>query len=217
MTTAYIDYSNTVIYKITCKNEEIKDVYVGHTVNFVQRKGAHKNSCCNPKNCSYNCKLYKVIRENGGWNNWKMEMVHFFNCENLNEAKRKEQEYFELLNGTLNSIEPMPKPKPMPMPKPKPTTVVKKNVVDKVTQTILEADTNSPARFRCDAKKYYCSICHFKCSKKSDLERHLARLKHLQNQKRYELVFNDNKTPDDPRWFQRRLGVLRRCIDDPCH
>ena len=26
-----IDYSNTIIYKITCKDTENKDVYVGHT------------------------------------------------------------------------------------------------------------------------------------------------------------------------------------------
>ena len=26
-----IDYSNTIIYKIYCKNPEIKDIYVGHT------------------------------------------------------------------------------------------------------------------------------------------------------------------------------------------
>ena len=33
-----IDYSNTIIYKITCLDPNITDVYVGHTTNFVQRK-----------------------------------------------------------------------------------------------------------------------------------------------------------------------------------
>ena len=32
-----IDYSNTIIYKIVCKDPLIKDVYVGHTTNFVQQ------------------------------------------------------------------------------------------------------------------------------------------------------------------------------------
>ena len=30
-----IDYSNTIIYKIYCKNETITDIYVGHTTNFL--------------------------------------------------------------------------------------------------------------------------------------------------------------------------------------
>ena len=44
-----IDYSNTIIYKITCKNVLVNDVYVGHTTNFVQRKYAHKQGCINKK------------------------------------------------------------------------------------------------------------------------------------------------------------------------
>ena len=42
-----IDYSNTIIYKISCKDIAIKEVYVGHTTNFVQRKHTHKQSCIN--------------------------------------------------------------------------------------------------------------------------------------------------------------------------
>ena len=62
-----IDYSNTIIYKITCKDPNITDVYVGHTTNFVQRKHAHKQSCINNKSSNHKCKLYEVIRNNGGW------------------------------------------------------------------------------------------------------------------------------------------------------
>ena len=106
-----IDYSNTIIYKITCKDTEIKDVYVGHTTNFVQRKHAHKQGCINPKSSNYDCKLYNTIREKGGWTNWRMEILNFFNCFDHYEARQKEQEYFISLNANLNSIQPMPKPK----------------------------------------------------------------------------------------------------------
>jgi hypothetical protein len=106
-----IDYSNTIIYKITCKDPEIKDVYVGHTTNFVQRKHAHKQGCNNHKSANYDCKLYNTMRERGGWSNWKMEIINFFNCRDHYEARQKEQEYFISLNANLNSIEPMPKPK----------------------------------------------------------------------------------------------------------
>ena len=79
-----IDYSNTIIYKITCNNPNVNDLYVGHTTNFVQRKHAHKQSCIND-----NCKLYNVIRNNGGWNNWNMEIINFFNCKDHYEARKK--------------------------------------------------------------------------------------------------------------------------------
>ena len=118
-----IDYSNTIIYKITCKDPSINDVYVGHTTNFVQRKHAHKQCCKNDKASNYKCKLYDVIRNNGGWENWNMEIINFFNCHDHYEARQKEQEYFILLNATLNSIEPMPKPKPKEIIVPK--TIIK--------------------------------------------------------------------------------------------
>ena len=74
-----IDYSNTIIYKIICKDSNVTDVYVGHTTNFVQRKYAHKQGCINNKSPNYKCKLYEVIRNNNGWDNWHMEIVNFFN------------------------------------------------------------------------------------------------------------------------------------------
>ena len=106
-----INYSNTIIYKITCEDKSIKDVYVGHTTNFVQRKYAHKQGCINTKSTNHKCKLYSIIRENGGWTNWSMEIVEIVNCQDHFEARIKEQEYFISLNATLNSIETMPKPK----------------------------------------------------------------------------------------------------------
>ena len=109
-----IDYSNTIIYKITCNNPDIKELYVGHTTNFVQRKHAHKQNCMNNNSICYNLKVYKVIRNNGGWDNWTMEIVNFFNCKDNYEARKKEQEYYVLLNASLNSIEPLPAPKIRP-------------------------------------------------------------------------------------------------------
>ena len=112
MPKTYIDYSNTIIYKITCKDETISDVYVGHTTNFVQRKYSHKICCTNNNNNNNNnCKLYQVIRNNGGWDNWKMEIIDLINCKDLYEARKKEQEYVVLFKANLNSIEPLPNPR----------------------------------------------------------------------------------------------------------
>jgi hypothetical protein len=40
-----------------------------------------------------------------------MEIIAFHNCADSYEARKKEQEYFEKLGATLNSIDPFPKPK----------------------------------------------------------------------------------------------------------
>jgi hypothetical protein len=98
-----IDYSNTIIYKICCKDSNINDVYVGHTTNFTKRKSLHKSSCNNLNN-SY--KIYKIIRENGGWENWDMIELAKYNCKDHTEARIKEQEYYDLLKCNLNSCPP---------------------------------------------------------------------------------------------------------------
>ena len=152
-----IDYSNTLIYKITCKDLSIKEVYVGHTTNFVQRKYSHKQSCINAKSTNHKCKLYTIIRENGGWKNWIMEIVTFFNCKDHYEARTKEQEYFLLLNATLNSIEPMPKPKSGSNPLP--------TVIDPFN--IIKGESG-----------FCCEICNFSASRKSQYTRHLGTEKH---------------------------------------
>ena len=105
------DYSNTIIYKITCNDPNIHDVYVGHTTNFVQRKKAHRLNSINSNSSGYNCKVYKVIRNNGGWDNWNMTIVGFYDCKDIYEARQKEQEHFVALKANLNSVEPLPQKK----------------------------------------------------------------------------------------------------------
>jgi hypothetical protein len=66
------NYSNTVIYKIYCKDKNINDIYVGNTTNFQARKYHHKLAY---ENCEGCLKIYKTIRENGGWDNWDIEEI----------------------------------------------------------------------------------------------------------------------------------------------
>ena len=147
-----IDYSTTIIYKITCKSPDVNEVYVGHTTNFVQRKYAHKQSCINTKTTNYNCKLYQVIRKHNGWDNWNMEIVNFFNCKDSYEARQKEQEYFVLLKATLNSIEPLSKPKP-----------------NNVTIDVKESK---------EKKIYHCEHCNTTCSSEDSFTKHNDTKKH---------------------------------------
>ena len=185
-----IDYSNTIIYKIFCKNPEIKDLYIGHTTNFVQRKHAHKNDCINVNSICHNMKVYKVIRDNGGWDSWTMEIVNFFNCKNIYEAREKEQEYFVLLNATLNSVEPLPPPKPVKNKK-RVFYCGKCNIIFP-TEKILDAHNNTK-KHKMDINlnlqlinpqkcpNYVCEICDYFTSNRKDFNKHIKTKKHIYN------------------------------------
>jgi len=43
------DFSKTVMYKIVCNDLNVKECYVGHTINMVKRKCVHKSACNNEK------------------------------------------------------------------------------------------------------------------------------------------------------------------------
>ena len=190
-----IDYSNTIFYKIFCKDSTIKDLYVGLTTNFVQRKHAHKQSCKNEKALNHNCKLYSAIRKAGGWDNWQMEIIAFHNCADSYEARKKEQCYFEMLGATLNSIDPFPKPKI----KEHPAKIIKeKNILfcepckvhfsywkeqethnntkkhHKMTLS-QETDDVTPK----NAGNFYCDVCDYSCCKRGDWTRHITRPRHV--------------------------------------
>ena len=67
-----VDYSKSLIYKIVCKDTNIKNVYIGSTRSFKHRKSQHKHCCNNETDKQYNKNLYKFIRHNGGWYYWSM-------------------------------------------------------------------------------------------------------------------------------------------------
>ena len=190
-----IDYSNTIIYKITCKDKNITDVYVGHTTNFVQRKHAHKQSCLNKTAANHNCKLYEVIRANGGWTNWKMEIINFYNCADHYAARKKEQEYFIELNATLNSIEPFPKPKvshttttAVKNPKPVFFCTTCNIHCDNMTTFDIHNKTNKHKKLLVNdispisLKKFTCTVCSISCAKQTEWNRHINTNKHKNNE-----------------------------------
>jgi len=98
-----VNYNNSIIYKLCCKDVTITDIYVGSTTNFIQRKRAHKNSCFNENNKKYNFNVYRFIREHGGWCNWSMVQIENYNCENKRELETRERYWFEELKAKLNS------------------------------------------------------------------------------------------------------------------
>ncbi len=110
MTKKDLDFSKTVIYKIICKDLVITECYVGRTTDIIRRRSAHKASCMNNKNTSYNVKLYQFIREHGNWINWSLVEIEKVNCNSLEEASIKERYWYDLLKPTLNNNIPCQKP-----------------------------------------------------------------------------------------------------------
>lgn len=207
------DYSNTVIYKITCKDPNIQDVYVGHTVNFIQRKQSHRLTCINTKSLGYNCKVYRVIRNNGGWDNWKMCIIAFYDCKDQYEARQKEQEHFVALNANLNSIEPHP------IHLPKPITPNKHHTDNNPIQT-LNIPVCLPPSMNKSGVCYNCEPCGFTTDNKTDYERHLSRRKHYINVTHDEQTSpksHPNVCPSCNKIFKHRTSVYKHKAICPGH
>ena len=92
-----IDYSKCEMYKIVCKDEELDYIYVGHTTNWTKRKYQHKIA-----SLTYTNKLYKTIRDNGGWDNFKMLLIETFSCNNKREAEAREAQLMTVLKANMN-------------------------------------------------------------------------------------------------------------------
>ena len=98
-----IDYSNSVIYKIVCKDLAITDLYVGSTTQFTKRKNTHKSYCKSNKQL----KIYNMINANGGWDNWIMVEIEKYKCNDGNELRARERYWCEELQPILNMNSPI--------------------------------------------------------------------------------------------------------------
>ena len=155
-----IGYSNTIIYKIFCNDTSVTDIYVGHTTNFIKRKYQHKVLC----NSGKKLKIYDLIRQNGGWDNWTMSEIAKYNCQDATEARIREQEHYDLLMPTLNFLNPISN---------------NEYAVLQIDKTIkIKDDIKIEDQINNNKNKFYCPQCiYFTCNKK-DYNKHLTTLKH---------------------------------------
>jgi hypothetical protein len=95
-----------VVYMIKCRDEKIENVYIGSTFNLHVRSSAHRIACKNPRRKEYTRPVYRFIRENGGWENWKIEIleINYFTPEELRTQEREYMKEYPLL---LNMILPI--------------------------------------------------------------------------------------------------------------
>ena len=156
-----IDYSNTIIYKIICKDPKIRHTHIGHTTNFVKRKYQHKLSCNNGKQSQ----LYDTIRHNGGWDNWEMIEIANYNCRNVSEARMKEKEHHELLNASSQFL----------------SSETSSQIPTFTCNTVWMTNDDIRGQKSINENKtlYSCDICDYNTSIKINFEKHLATDKHL--------------------------------------
>tara|TARA_R110002153_G_scaffold272468_1_gene441188 strand:- start:36 stop:530 length:495 start_codon:yes stop_codon:yes gene_type:complete len=89
------------IYKLY--NPDCNFIYVGSTRDMTTRKSKHKSRCNNPNDAHYNLKVYKIIREHDGFENWYMVLLEVMPNVTKLEAELKEDCYRMELNATMNS------------------------------------------------------------------------------------------------------------------
>lgn len=94
------------VYKLMCKDDTIKDCYIGSTINLQSRLNKHKNNSINENSEKYHLKVYKKIRECGGWVNWKCEVLDELENPTRSELIQLERIYYEenIENATMNSV-----------------------------------------------------------------------------------------------------------------
>ena len=101
-----IAYSKTVIYRIHCEDTNILDDYIASTTDLTRRKQNHKKIYNDKTQKSHNDDIYKTIRSNGGWDNWKITELEKYPCKDKNEATLRETHWKDLLCSTLNTSNP---------------------------------------------------------------------------------------------------------------
>jgi len=95
------DYQKSLIYKLEHLNKP-ELCYVGSTSNFVKRKAEHKSDCNNENGKKYNRLQYRTMRENGGWEQFKMVVIKEYPCNTRIELDIEEEKCRKELQANLN-------------------------------------------------------------------------------------------------------------------
>ena len=89
------------VYMISCRDETVPEIYIGATNNFIKRRKDHFYSCNNINSKCYNFKLYRFIRNNGGIDNFVMEILE--RCYEDEDKFEIEKKYIKSYAPELNT------------------------------------------------------------------------------------------------------------------
>ena len=87
------------IYKIYSKDN--KYIYVGSTKNLNDRTSKHMQNSKNKNSRKYNYKIYKTVRDNGGWDEFVVEKIEDI-YSNKKSVFIRETELMKQLNSNMN-------------------------------------------------------------------------------------------------------------------
>ena len=152
------------IYKLVCRDENVKDTYIGSCWNMYRRNDSHKSRCHNNKSEKYNYPVYQFIRENGGYENWGMVRLDWVECEDNNELRECEQHYIDI-HGGIDFL------------------LNQKDAFEDKEQRIEKNNIRSRKAIQRnkETKKYYCVTCNHAFPSNRDLNRHFTSNKHKHN------------------------------------
>jgi hypothetical protein len=128
---------------------------VGHTTSFDKRKTAHKNNCSNEKDKKYNLKLYQMIRENGGWDTFKMIEVEKYPCNDRREAERRENEVMKELKANMNTYSSFRTEEEITEYKKEKSKEYYKANKEKIQEKVKEYRENNKPQIQEKKKEYY--------------------------------------------------------------
>ena len=179
-----------LIYKITCNSPNIDHVYVGSTENIEQRTYKHKSVSNRGTNIF---KLYNTIRDNGGIDNWKLEVIESGTVETKFEIKSRERFWYDQLRANVNMIRPQASKEEIRIDGLKKAKQYKSQHKDKLKQYQLQYNERNKEKLKQyqlqnkDKVKQYneqnkvrCETCSYECIK-TNMPKHKKTQKHLKN------------------------------------
>ena len=161
-----IDYSKTIIYKIQHQDKEDL-LYVGSTTDFTKRKSQHKRTSSLSTYRDYNEKKYEMIRENGGWDCFRMIEIKKFPCNDKREAEAEEDRIMCEMKATMNER--------------RPSRTIKQYYIDNKEEKIIKSMENYyKNRDKINKRRKEKITCDCGCIiNKTTIDRHKNTKKHL--------------------------------------
>ena len=164
-------YEKTIMYKLV--NYDCPELlYVGSTINFIKRKSTHK-ACSKTSNA----KIYRTIRENGGWESWVMVKISDFPCKSNTEARMEEDRLMIEMKSNLNMVKAYTSPE---------QRIEQKRVSDKKFRENNKESLKEYYKQYCENNREQLAkyksekiLCECDCTiRRGDIARHKKTIKH---------------------------------------
>ena len=174
---------DAVVYKLFSKNAT--EYYIGSTKKFHNRQIEHKTRCKSEKSREYNKKLYKYIRDNGGFDEWTFEILEKGEYENKKLLYDRERFFIEQNKPSLNCEIPNRTPKEHYQDNKEIISKKKKKYYQNNTEKICERnreyrEKNKEKLKEKKKEKITCEVCNFVMARNS-ISAHIKTQKHIRN------------------------------------